>query len=128
MEIKKLMEKLLETLKSMKEFRKVEFIIFYGSRAQEISLKSSDIDVCIYYNSKRKEEMNRFRLKVLSKLPSIFDIQIFQLLPLYVRKEVLKGKVLYVKNIGFIYQKAYETIKDFESFKPYFHYYIGMRK
>jgi predicted nucleotidyltransferase len=127
MVMEKNMRKLLKILKSMEEFQKVEFIIFYGSRALEVGRKTSDVDVCIYYNSKSKEEMERFRLNLLSKLPDIFDVQIFQLLPLYVRKEVLKGKLIFVRNIDFVYQKAHETITDFESFKHRFYDYIGMR-
>ena len=97
-------------------------MIFHGSRAIG-GLKSSDIDLCIYYKG-TVEEMSKFRLKLLSRLPSHVDVQIFQQLPLYVRKEVLKGRVLYAKDRKFLYDVALRTIRDFEAFKPHFYDYI----
>ena len=52
---------------------------------------SSDIDLWIYYDGD-KEEAGDFRFRLLSKLPEIFDVEIFQLLPLYIRIEV-EGKI-----------------------------------
>ncbi len=88
---------------------RVEFVIFHSSRAIGRGLKSSDIDLCIYYKG-TVEEMSKFRLKLLSRLPSHVDVQIFQQLPLYVRKEVLKGRVLYAKDRKFLYEVALKTI------------------
>ena len=39
---------------------------------------------------------------------------------------VLKGKVLYEDDTTFIYDKAYETIKEFESFKRGYYDYLGI--
>ncbi len=118
-------EKFIKTLKSMREFNKVEFIILYGSASQGKKIESSDIDICIYYRAKKAEEMSKFRLKLLSKLYSdVYDVQIFQLLPLYVRKEVLKGKLLYARDKKFLNAVALNTVRDFESFKPRFYDYI----
>ncbi len=115
---------LLEVIKSTEEFDRVEFIIFHGSMAEGRGMKTSDYDVCIYYNGSSRE-MSKFRLKLLSKLPGSVDVQIFQQLPLYVKKEVLKGRVLYTKRKGFLDEIAIETIKDFESFRPRFYDYIN---
>lgn len=115
--------KILNIILSTEEFRNVEFVIFHGSRARGTGMKTSDMDICIYFRGKG-EEMSRFRLKLLSGLPSYCDVQIFQQLPLYIRKEVLKGKVLYAKNMTFLYEVALNTIRDFEYFKPRFYYYI----
>jgi len=126
--MKKEVQTLLKTLKSMKEFKKVKFIFIYGSEVTGGKLRTSDVDFCIYYDTNSKEEMEKFRLKLLSKLPENFDVQIFQLLPLFVRKEVLKGKLVYAENEEFVYQKAYETLEDFEAFKRHYYDYIGMLK
>ncbi len=108
-------------------FEKVEFIILYGSAAEERMRKESDIDLCIYYDGS-VDEASRFRFKVLSELfEDIYDIQIFQQLPLYVRVEVLKGKVIYCRNKKFLYDVAIQTIKEFEDFKPRFYDYIGLQ-
>jgi len=119
------LDRFLKKIKSMKEFKRVEFVILYGSVAQRRGTKSSDIDICIYYGAEKEEEMSRFRLKLLSELcRDEYDVQIFQQLPLYMRKEVLKGKVLYVREKELLYKIALETIKDFESFKLRFYDYI----
>jgi len=49
-------------------------------------------------------------------------------LPLYIQKEVLKGKIIYAKDMGFVYDVAYETIKAFDRFKKYYYDYIDTRK
>lgn len=116
---------ILKKIKKVEGFEKVEFIILYGSAAKGQMVEGSDIDICIYYDGS-PEELSRFRFKVLSELfDDIYDVQIFQQLPLYVRVEVLKGKVIYCKDKWFLYEAALETIKDFEEFKHRFYDYIG---
>ncbi|MHA1194999.1 MAG: nucleotidyltransferase domain-containing protein, partial [Promethearchaeota archaeon] len=79
---------------------------------------------CIYIDDKN-ENLAKFRLEILTNIDDIFDIQIYQLLPIYVQIEVLKGKVLYVKNIDFLYQIANETIEEFEDFYPLYLDYLN---
>ncbi|MFW6194822.1 MAG: nucleotidyltransferase domain-containing protein [Halobacteriota archaeon] len=119
--------KIEETLRKIKKaegFEKVQFVILYGSAVQGGMTKDSDIDLCIYYEGTSKEALE-YRFKVLSELSNGFDVQIFQLLPLYVRVEVLKGEVIYCRDTRFLYETANSTIKDFEEFKPRFYDYIG---
>jgi len=118
-------KKEIEKIKNIEEFEKVQFIILYGSAAEGGMREGSDIDLCIYYDG-TPEEASEFRLSVLSTLfEDTYDVQIFQQLPLYVRKEVLKGKVVYCKDTRFLYAVARETIRDFEEFKDRFYDYIG---
>ena len=103
---------------------KVRFIILYGSANEGRMKEDSDIDISVYYDDAGASE---FRLKVLSDLfDDIFDIKIFQQLPLPIRMQILKGKVLYEDDTTFIYDKAYETIKEFESFKRGYYDYLGI--
>jgi len=118
-------EKAIEKIKNVERFEKVKFVVLYGSAAKERMTRDSDIDLCIHYDGDY-DESSRFRFKVLSELfDDIFDVQIFQQLPIYVRVEVLKGKVIYCKDKRFLYEAARETIKDFEAFKHRFYDYIG---
>ncbi len=104
---------------------KVRFIILYGSATEDRMRPDSDIDICIYYED--EDRASDFRLKVLSELfDDVFDIKIFQQLPVYLRMEVLKGKVLYCDDESFLYDKAYETIKEFDAFKHRYYDYIGV--
>jgi len=103
---------------------KVRFIILYGSASDDRMKEGSDIDICVYYEG---DDASEFRLKVLSELfEDIYDIKVFQQLPLYLRMETLQGKVLYCDDEQFIFDKAYETIKDFEGFKRRYYDYIGL--
>ena len=120
--------KAIEKIKNVEGFEKVKFIILYGSAAEGQVTGGSDIDLCIYHDGS-PDESSRFRFKVLSELfDETFDVQIFQQLPIYVRVEVLKGKIIYCKDKQFLYEAAIETIKDFEAFKHRFYDYIGERE
>jgi hypothetical protein len=114
----------VEKIKDMEGFEKVKFIILYGSAVEDRMTEDSDIDLCIYYEDE-PEELSKFRFKVLSELFGVCDVQIFQQLPIYVKVEVLKGKVVYCRDKRFLYETAIKTIKDFEAFKHRFYDYIG---
>lgn len=127
MNVRKEVRNFLKVARRFEEFKKVKFIFLYGSSSKGLAREDSDIDICIFYGGK-KEEAERFRLKLLSTLSSKFDVQIFQSLPLYVRKEVLRGIPIYVKDTRFLYETAFKTIQDFEDFKRHFYDYIGMEQ
>jgi uncharacterized protein len=102
----------------------IRFIILYGSANEGRMKEDSDIDISVYYDD---ADASEFRLKVLSDLfDDVYDIKIFQQLSLPIRMQVLKGKVLYEDDTTFIYDKAYETIKEFESFKRGYYDYLGI--
>ncbi len=117
----------LEKLKETPNFRKVKFVFYYGSRISGIATNLSDFDFCIFYDGDSQERFE-FLIKLGSKLSDDFDIHIFQDLPLFVRKEVLKGKLIYCKDEDFVYDKARETINEFEDFKKRYYDYIGLEK
>ena len=115
----------IEKIKNIDGFKKVKFVILYGSAAEDRTIKGSDVDLCIYYDG-TSEEASRFRFNVLSELfDERYDVHIFQQLPLYIRVAVLKGKIMYAADTRFVYEVARETIKDFEAFKHRFYDYIG---
>jgi hypothetical protein len=78
----------------------------------------------VYYDG---ADASEFRLKVVSDLfDDVYDIKIFQQLPLPLRMQVLRGKVLYSDDTPFMYDKVYETIKELESFKRGYYDYLGI--
>lgn len=126
-EIDKLVKNSVERLKNIQGFEKVRFIILYGSAVEGITRAESDIDLCIDIDADTDYERSQFRLKVLSELPDFFDVQIFAQLPLYVKKEVLKGRLVFCRDEEYLYETAISTIKEFEDFKYRFYDYIGER-
>ena len=103
--------------------KKIKLIILYGSFAEGKQTPLSDIDLAVYYDG-AKEERFKFRMKILGNVNDKFDIQTFQDLPLYVKKEVLKGKVMYCKESRFIYELERRASKEFDDFKHRFYDYI----
>ncbi len=106
---------------------KVRFIILYGSKAREEMTELSDIDLAVYYDGDKKERFD-FRVKILGRVGDEFDIQTFQDLPLYIRKDIASsGKVIDYKGYMEIFRIFMRTIRDFEHFKPRLDmYYSGL--
>lgn len=107
--------------------KNIKFIILYGSVVEGNATPLSDIDLAVYYEG-TKEERFKFRMKMLGDVNDKFDIQIFQDLPLYVRKEIIsRGKILYQKSYSEIFDIFIKTIKSFGDFKPRLDiYYSGL--
>lgn len=122
-------ERFKSVLKSLpKEIKKkVRFAILFGSQTTGKANPLSDIDVAIYYEGDKRERF-AFRLALMGKLPDYFDIKIYQDLPLYIQPSVLRGKLLYTKDVSFVYAIAYETIQRFEDFRGAYEDYINSRR
>ena len=104
---------------------RVGFVILYGSAAENRMTRGSDIDLCVSYDGDY-DEAARFRHAFLSRLPgNEYDIQIFEQLPLYVRIEVLKGIPVFCRTSRLLYDKAIETLRDFDAFKHRLYDYTG---
>lgn len=116
-------DELLSVIRSFKDADRVRFIILYGSALRGEGW--SDIDLAVYYDG-TPDEAADFRLRVLCEVDEIFDVQIFQQLPLYVRVQVLRGEVIYSDSERFLHDIAWETVKEFDDFKHRFYDYIGM--
>lgn len=115
----------MEKLEKIPDFHRVRFVILYGSRAEGRARKNSDYDFAIYYEG---SENKKFKFLLNANFDKRFDAKIFQDLPLFIRKEVLKGRVIYAENLSFVYDVAYQTIKEFERFKKYYYDYLYYEK
>lgn len=110
--------------KIMKE-KEVIAVILFGSYAKNKEY-ANDIDLCIMFDKNYGNiTMTKKRLAYSTYTPNKFDIQIFQLLPLYIRKRILKeGKLLYSKDTKKVYDISYLTIKDYGAFERHYKDYI----
>jgi len=119
-------QKIRKIVNKIKKNKEVIAIMLFGSYAKGKITPLSDIDLCVMLDKKYNNcSMAKKRMGYLTGTADKFDIQVFQLLPLYVKNKILKeGKILYSKNIKKIYDVAYETIRKYEDFKPRYEDYI----
>jgi predicted nucleotidyltransferase len=102
-------------------------VFLFGSVVREEQAHLSDIDLCIALVPKPTPfEPTAFSRKRLDYLKDFtFDIQIFQQLPLYVRRRVLKeGRILFVRDEALLYELAFQTARAFEDFRPMYLSYL----
>lgn len=124
-ELRKAVDIALRHMRATEGFEKVRFVMLYGSSAEGHATNDSDIDLCVYYDGDKKEAA-QYRHAILSRLPSLrYDIQVFQLLPLYVRIEILRGIPVFVRNRRFLYETAVRTLREFGDFKHRLYDYTG---
>ncbi|PWR70480.1 nucleotidyltransferase domain-containing protein [Methanospirillum stamsii] len=116
----------LKTLKTTPDFRHVRFVMLYGSVAEGTNDQNSDIDIAISTDLANLDA-EKFRIYILGRVSDIFDVHIFEHLPLFVQINVFKGEVLYMTNEDEVYDIAYRTIREYEFFKPHYLDYIGER-
>ena len=103
----------------------IRFIVLYGSAAKGENTRLSDIDITVYYDGGKKERFD-FRVKILGRVSSKFDIQTFQDLPLYIKNEILStGEVIYYRDYKDIFNIFMKTIREFEDFKPHLELYYS---
>lgn len=119
---RKQINKLLEEIKQDKQ---ILALSLFGSTARKDDNKYSDIDVCLFmmpgtYSSK---QMSRKRLDYLKHFD--FDIQIFQQLPLYIKKRILKeGQILFCRNEDTLYNIAFKTIQEYSDYEHIYREYL----
>lgn len=123
--MKKEIKLFMQKIREMKDFDRVKFVILFGSQASGKASKMSDYDFAVYYDGNKDQ---RYKFLLNANFSERFDAKVFQDLPLYVQKDVLKGKVLYVSDEQLLYDIAYETIKRFDDFKKYYYDYIRLER
>lgn len=122
------MKELINKIKKIDKEDKVSFVVLFGSYASKTHNKLSDIDVAVYYEGSKKERF-KFRLITSGELSNKYDIHIFQDMPIYIRKEIVKkGKIIYKKDTGKVAEVYFKVIKEFSSFEKYLNHYYNKLK
>lgn len=94
--IKEIINNAKESILESKYFPKIKRIILFGSAVEHQLMLNSDIDIAVEFTQIVQQEAIRFRLDILKKVDDRVDIQVYNLLPDKIKKEInLKGKVLY---------------------------------
>ena len=127
MEAGKYKEVVEELLVKVRQDEDVLAVFLFGSVARKEQTPLSDMDICLVLMPQSTPfeplALSRKRLDYLKH--TLLDIQIFQQLPLYVRRRVLKeGQVLFVRNETLLYELAFRTAQAFEDFKGIYASYL----
>ena len=118
------LEEIKNKLNIVKKDKRVIAVLIFGSYARKEYFR--DIDICLMLDKKYSlKEMTAIAIKYSGELPDIFDIKIFQKLPVYIRKKILEeGQVLFCKNEDVLYEIANQTLKEFEFYKKIYYTYL----
>jgi len=94
-EIKKIAEESKEVILEEKSFPKIKRVILFGSSVENKRSFNSDIDIAVDFFNITLKDATLFRKKLLGKLRERVDIQVYNILPDKIKKEIDKGKILY---------------------------------
>lgn len=117
-------ERLIEKVKADEA---VLAVMLFGSCARGEEVPGSDIDVCLVLapGKDTRHDQVTAQMEYLKSGSERLDIRIFQRLPLYIRRRVLKeGTVLFCRDLDTLYAVAYRTAQAFEDFKPFYRQYL----
>ena len=71
-------------------------IIVFGSFVENELRLESDIDLSVEFDKIAKKEAGKFRIEISAKLPEKMDLQVFNVLPEKIKKEIeKKGRLIY---------------------------------
>lgn len=118
----------LEAINKIKKDKEVIAVLLFGSFAR--GEQNKDIDICLILDKKYDAPyMFQKRLDYIKLLSEKYDVQVFQQLPLYIRIRILKdGKTIMCKDEELLYEIAFLTIKEFESFEKAYNMYLDKVK
>ena len=100
-------------------------VLLFGSHARGEEGETSDLDICLVLQPDLYSdlELSQKRLQYLKSFE--LDVQVFQQLPLYIRKRVFKeGVVLFCRDEETLYEMAFQTAQQFEDFRHIYSAYL----
>lgn len=94
---KRIIKKAVAAILSDKSSKNIKAILLFGSFADKSFTYRSDIDICaVFDRDMSSEETTRFRIRIAGQLPDKVDIQVFNVLPQKIKKDIARShKVLY---------------------------------
>ncbi len=101
-------------------------LFLFGSVARGDNYKGSDIDVCIIL----KDDFYSARALSLLKIDYLqlygeFDIHVFQQLPIYIKKRIIKeGKLLFCSDEDSLYRIVFSVLREFSAFEYFYKDYL----
>lgn len=102
-------------------------VFHFGSRVRGEAGPSSDVDVCLVLTPRPVAlgplDRSRKRMEYLEH--SALDVTIYQDLPIYIRRRILKeGRLLFARDEALLYEVARRTAQAYEDFRPIYQAYL----
>jgi hypothetical protein len=113
-------------LNRTKEDQRILAVLLFGSVARKQNHEGSDTDICLVLvpGAYTPLQLSRTKLEYLQDFDQ--DVHVFQQLPLYIRKRVLKdGKILYSRDTDSLYEVAFTFIREYGDYEHIYHDYLG---
>lgn len=101
-------------------------VFLYGSIARKEESPQSDVDLCLVLKprSYTPKELSQKKLDYLKS--AYLDIQVFQQLPIYIKRRIIKeGKVLHCNNDDALYDLCFAVIREFSDFEHIYRDYLA---
>jgi predicted nucleotidyltransferase len=113
-------------LNRAKKDQRILAVLLFGSVARRRNHEGSDTDICLVLvpGAYTPLQLSRTKLEYLQDFDQ--DVHVFQQLPLYIRKRVLKdGKILYSRDTDSLYEVAFTFIREYADYEHIYHDYLG---
>ena len=116
--IKHMLKQLKPLLEKAKKDKDVVAVMLFGSAARGEKHRDIDVAIVLYPKKYKALKMSDIKLKYAA-ISDALDVTVFQQLPLYIQKRVIKdGKLLMCKDDDAFYDVVFESIRAFEDFMP----------
>lgn len=97
--IKEIIKETKELILGSKYFPGIKRIILFGSTIENRLALSSDVDIAVEFDKIDKKEATKFRINMSGKVNKKADIQVYNILPDKIKKEIDKNrKVIYERK------------------------------
>lgn len=96
--IKEIAKEAEEAILESKYFPRIKKIALFGSAIENTLTFRSDIDIAVYFDEVTEKEAVRFRLDILKEVNEKVDIQVYNVLPDKIKKQIDKGRILYERK------------------------------
>lgn len=101
----------------------IKAILLFGSFADNSFTANSDIDICVLFKKTLSlKEATKFRIRILGQLPDKFDVQVFNILPQKIKRNVARNHRVLFKS------KEHNNINFFIKYIKDDDYFIRLNK
>ena len=95
----KLIDKAVQLILKDELKNKILAILLFGSHVKGIVTKRSDIDICVLFTKITLKQATRFRIRISGEFQKNTDIQVFNILPKKIKRNIARNhKILYTNN------------------------------